>query len=394
MKKSVAMKIVSFTLVFIFTLWAVIPRGRPAESGAFAEAQQCSASAKNDYRIDMPQIGAESAIVIDADSRSLLFAKGESIIRGMASTTKIMTALVAIENCDPDAEFAIPAQAVGIEGSSVYLIEGERLTLRELLYCLLLESGNDAATAIAICVGGSVEGFVNMMNSRAEEMGLKHTHFTNPHGLNDPDHHTTAHELALITAEAMEYPLFCEITATKSLKVRRDGKENGRILTNHNKLLRNYEGAMGVKTGYTIADGKCLVSAARRNGLTLIAVTLKDNSPVPNHKKLLDHGFESFEMRKIAKAGEISSQVPLENGVADFVTLCNSQDVSVCLPKGAKFQIELHIPDSTEAPVSRGEALGEARVLCDGKEVYIIYLEISKSVDVKEKSFWEKLFGD
>ena len=394
MKKSVATKILSFTLVFIFTVWAVIPRKSQEDLEVFSQESRCSASVRNDYRLEFPQIGAESIAVIDADSRSLLFAKGEGIIRGMASTTKIMTALVAIENCDVDTEFTIPAQAVGIEGSSVYLIEGERLTLRELLYCLLLESGNDAATAIAVCVGGSVENFVAMMNARAEEMGLEHTHFTNPHGLNDHEHGTTAEELALITAEAMEYPLFCEISATKSFKVRRDGKENARVLTNHNKLLGNYEGAVGVKTGYTQKDGKCLVSAATRNGLTLIVVTLKDSSPIANHKRLLDHSFECFEMRKIAEAGEISSLVSLENGVSDFVTLANAEDISVCLPKGAKFQIELKLPDSLEAPVSEGEILGEAIVSCQGKEVYVINLEVSESIKAKEKSFWEKLFGE
>ena len=264
----------------------------------------------------------------------------------MASTTKIMTALVAIENCHPDVEFQIPAEAVGVEGSSVYLAKDEPLTLRELLYCLLLESGNDAATAIAVCVGGSLEGFVDLMNQRAEEMGLTQTHFANPHGLNDSQHYTTAEELALITAEAMDYPLFREIVATKTFNVRRNGKENGRTLYNHNKLLGNFEGAVGVKTGYTIKDGKCLVSAAERDGLLLIAVSLKDSSPIAHHKIMLENAFDKFENRKLANRGDITTSLPVIDGEKDFVSLTNDDNIEVCLPKGSVSLIgNLPFPD-------------------------------------------------
>ncbi len=394
MRRSVVSKFFSVALVLILTLCWVLPSNKESITQVFKPANLVSAPIRNNYSLEIPKIGAESIAVIDAESRSLLFSKGSGIIRGMASTTKIMTALVAIENGNLNEEFKIPKEAVGIEGSSVYLTEGEPLTLSELLYCLLLESGNDAATAIAVCVGGSVEGFVNLMNARAEEIGLKHTHFTNPHGLSDYEHHTTAEELAYITAEAMEYPIFGEIVATKSFKVRRNGIENGRVLTNHNKLIGNYEGISGVKTGYTQKDGKCLVSSAERNGLRLIAVTLKDNAPTANHKILLDLGFEKFAMVKVAKAGEITAAVPLNNGEKEFVPLCNTEDISVCLPKGAKYEIELVVPEYADAPVWEGEIFGEARVLCNGKEVYIINLEITETVKIKEKSFWEKLFGD
>ncbi len=394
MRKSVVAKIFSVVLALILILWWIMPRPAETERPTFKPALITASAIRNDYSLELPQIGAESVAVIDAESRSLLFSKGAGIIRGMASTTKIMTAFVAIENGSIDQEFAIPKEAVGIEGSSVYLAEGEKLTLRELLYCLLLESGNDAATAIAICVGGSVEEFVNMMNSRAAEMGLEHTHFTNPHGLSDYEHHTTAEELALITAEAMEYPLFNEIISTKSFKVRRNGEANGRILTNHNKLLGSYEGAFGVKTGYTQKDGKCLVSAAERDGFRVIAVSLKDNSPTANHKILLDLAFEKFSKVRVAKAEEIKATLPLNGGEQEFVTLCNTDDVWVCLPKGESFQIELTLPEYADAPVCQGEIFGEARVLCKGKEVYIINLEITETVKIKEKSFWEKLFGN
>ncbi len=356
------------------------------------DAEACG-SIKIDYCYNMPPNGADSAIVIDAKSGSVLFEKNADMIRGMASTTKIMTALVAIESCDADTEFTIPKEAVGIEGSSVYLQEGERLTLRELLYCLMLESGNDAATAIALCVGGSMEGFLALMNGKAAEMGLRHTNFTNPHGLSDYSHYTTARELAAITAEAMKYPIFCEIVATKSYKVRRNNAENGRLLTNHNKLLNGYEGCIGVKTGYTDRDGKCLVSAAKRDGLTVIAVTLKDSSPTATHKALLDGAFANFQSRKIASRGEIKGIIPLLNGESDFAEACNTEDIFICLPKGAEHKTELILPESVTAPIEANEIIAKARVISGGKEVYIIQLETQTEFKEKEKNFWEKIFG-
>lgn len=362
-------------------------------AGGQGNAEFANTEIKLDYCRDMPENGAGSAIVIDAESRSVLFEKNADMIRGMASTTKIMTALVAIENCLPTEEFAIPKEAIGVEGSSVYLLEGEKLTLQELLYCLLLESGNDAAVAIAICVGGSIEAFADMMNARAEELGLTDTHFSNPHGLSDYEHHTTARELAIITAEALKYPLFEEIVATKSFKVRYDGTENGRVLSNHNKLLNSYEGCIGVKTGYTEKDGKCLVSAAEKDGLRVIAVTLDDPSPTAAHTELLNAAFDNFCRLEIAKAGEITACIPVENGESGFVEVCNTSAISVCLPKGAEYSIELNLPEKLSAPVEQGLICAQGRVVSNGKEVYIISLETIEAIKEKDKSFWEKLFG-
>ncbi len=347
-----------------------------------------------EYNAKMPENGARCAIVIDGKSGSVLFQKNADEKRGMASTTKIMTALVAIENCDPDREYLIPKEAVGIEGSSVYLKEGEPLTMRELLYCLMLESGNDAATAIALCCGGSVENFAKMMNSRATEMGLKNTHFSNPHGLSDETHKTTARELAIITAKAYEYPLFREIVSAKTAKVRYDGVENGRTLVNHNKLLFGYDGAIGVKTGYTMADGKCLVSAAERDGLFLIAVTLNDSSPTSTHKKLLDAGFEQFEQVGIAQKGELTALIPINDAESSFLSICNMKDISVCLPKNAEVDIMLKLPKDINAHIDAGDIVGKAVCVSGGKEVYIISFEAQETIEVRKKSFFEKLFGE
>ncbi len=331
-----------------------------------------------DFGESIPDTSAHSAIVIDAKSRNVLYSKNADIPRGMASTTKIMTALVAIENSNINEEFLIPKEAVGIEGSSVYLCEGEPLTMRELLYCLLLESGNDAATAIAICCSGSEEAFVQLMNQKAVELELEYTHFSNPHGLSNPQHKTTARELAIITATAMEYPLFCEIVSCKTAKVRYKGIENGRSLTNHNKLLFGFEGAIGVKTGYTTTDGKCLVSAAERNGLQLIAVTLSDSNATNTHKTLLNNAFENFESRLIAKSGELHTYIPISNRKGEFIHCTNTDDVYVCLPKNAQYAIEITEEMIITAPLELGTIGAKAICRHNEKEVYIIILEATK----------------
>ncbi len=347
-----------------------------------------------DFRKEIPINAARCAIVIDAKSKNVLFESNADEKRGMASTTKIMTALVVIENCDPEYEFVIPKEAVGIEGSSVYLQEGERLTVRELLYCLMLESGNDAAVALAICCSGSTDAFADNMNARADEMGLKSTHFANPHGLSDENHYTTARELAIITSIAMEYPLFREICSTQRMQVRYNGAKNGRTLVNHNKLLFGYEGATGVKTGYTSADGKCLVSSAERENLHLIAVTLHDPFPTSTHRTLLDAGFAQFEQKTIAWDGQLRSMIPIENGEKQFLQICNVGDTSICLPKNAEIHIELQLPKTIKAPLEAGEIIGYAVCMCNGEIVYIINIESQETIKEKKKSLWQKIFGE
>ncbi len=358
------------------------------EEGFFAYA------VPNEFSMDADSDSADSSVIIDFHSRSILYSKNADTPRGMASTTKIMTALVAIENGVLDSEFVIPKEATGIEGSSVYLVEGEKLTLRQLLYCLMLESGNDAAAAIAMFIGGSVESFVEMMNQRAMELGLKNTHFANPHGLSDENHYTTAYELALITAEAMEYPVFREICSTKKAQVPYNGAENGRYLNNHNKLLFGFEGATGVKTGYTKLDGRCLVSSAERDGMEFICVTLHDDSPTENHMKLLNQAFSEFERINPAKIGDIYSDIPIEGLENVFLRLENRENVAVTLPKGAKVEIRLSLPETVSLPVYEGDILGKAVFIYQGKEVYIINLESTEEIQLPKKNFWEKIFGD
>ncbi len=351
------------------------------------------AESNTDFLLEMPQNGALCAVVADMENGNLLFAKNPDEKRGMASTTKIMTALVAIENCDINKEFTVCKEAVGIEGSSVYLVEGERLTLEELLYCLLLESGNDAAVAVAICVSGSLQNFVKLMNEKALELGLKNTRFANPHGLSDENHYTTARELAIITAEAMKYPVFAKIVATKYHKVRYNNKENGRLLCNHNKLLSGYKDCVGVKTGYTARDGKCLVSAAERDGLRVIAVTLGDPSPTYTHIGLLDGAFNKFGMVTVADKEDINIQIPIENGEDDFVTATNFRKIAFCMPKGSKYTVDTVMPQGLTAPIKLGDIICKLKVTTESGRVYIISLEAAEDVKVIRKNLWEEIFG-
>ncbi len=345
-----------------------------------------------DFGLKMPDNSAKSAIVIDGDTGNVICSKNADEARGMASTTKIMTSLIIIESMNPDDEVEIPKDAVGVEGSSVYLIEGERLTIKELLLCLMLESGNDSATALAIVCAGSIDAFCDLMNERASELGLTKTHFSNPHGLSDDSHRTTARELAIITAQAMKYPLFREIVSTKKATVRYDGIENGRALINHNKLLASFEGAIGVKTGYTKKDGRCLVTAAERDGMTLIAVTLDDPQPTVTHRKLLEGSFSQLERVDVANAGELRFEVPIDGGEVDFVSVENSTGASFMLPKGGQATVELSLPDRLSAPIEKGQIVGQLLYRYGGESVYITNIEASEAIKIKRKSIMDFIF--
>jgi D-alanyl-D-alanine carboxypeptidase/D-alanyl-D-alanine carboxypeptidase (penicillin-binding protein 5/6) len=313
----------------------------------------------------------------------------------MASTTKIMTALVALENYDLDAPIKIPKKAVGIEGSSLYLVEGEVLTLRELLYALMLRSANDAAAAIAITVGGSVSDFADMMNEKAEEMGLTDTHFDNPHGLDSEEHYTTARELALITAEALKNEVFREIVSTYKKSLPLGNVPDRRLVVNHNRLIRTYEGCIGVKTGFTKKDGRCLVSAAERDGITLIAVTLNAPNDWSDHKRMLDSGFAAVKRVKISSDG-IEGYLPTVGAKTDMIKYGAVGDTSAVLPNDAgELRVVIELPRFVFAPVKKGDIIGRA-VFYDG-ENEVASLPIEALTDAPQrkvkKTFWQWLLG-
>lgn len=235
-------------------------------------------------------LSAKSAALYDPSTKSFLYTKNADTRLPMASTTKIMTALVAIERCPLEKEVLVADEAIGTEGSSLYLKKGEALTMGDLLMGLMLRSANDAAAAIAYEISGGIEAFSELMNEKASALGLVDTHFTNPHGLDDEDHYTTAKELALLSAAALENDTFRDIVSTKKCIIKNADGE-ARLLINHNKMLGSYEGSIGVKTGFTKRSGRSLVSAAERGNSRLITVTINAPDDWRDHKTMLDYGF-------------------------------------------------------------------------------------------------------
>lgn len=307
---------------------------------------------------------AKAHVLIEATSGAILAQRHADTRLPMASTTKIMTALVALESLPPDTPVQITGASVGIEGSSIYLSQGETLTLEDLLYALLLESANDAAVAIAIAVSGSVEAFAEEMNRRATRLGLTDTHFVNPHGLDAESHYTTAYELALITQEALRNPDFRRIVSTQKKIIPLRGTEGVRLLLNHNRLLRDYEGCIGVKTGFTKHTGRCLVSAADRDGVTLIAVTLGAPDDWKDHRNLLDYGFSQLEAVRLTDIENRwqTEQIPLwlVSGTRAYTLVSCPEELTVILPrKRGKIHSVTELPRFAFAPVAEGQVLGQ-----------------------------------
>lgn len=328
---------------------------------------------------------AQSAVLIDGHGGSVLYEKNAHSRMGMASTTKIMTALVAIENCPLDKQVQIDDKAVGIEGSSIYLTHGETLTMEQLLYALLLQSANDAATAIAIEVAGSIEDFAALMNEKADTMGLKDTHFTNPHGLYDDNHYTTAFELAVITKHALENETFRQIVSTVKQTIPLNNGDGTRLLVNHNKLLRLYDNAIGVKTGFTKKTGRCLVSAAEKDGTTVIAVTLNAPNDWNDHIAMLDLGFEKVKTYHLTAPNGITLKVPVVGGTFDYVTVTNPGGLSyTCEKSTANITSELIIDRFLFAPVKQNDVIGYVVYYNNGEEIGRVDLLAQNDVSKKK----------
>ena len=341
-------------------------------------------------RATSPSLSAASAILYEPSSRTFLCELDADTRRPMASTTKIMTALVAIENSALDDVVEVSPEASGIEGSSVYLQAGERVSMETLLYALLLQSANDAAAAIAVAVGGSIEGFADMMNERARTLGLTDTHFTNPHGLHDKEHYTTARELALIAAEAMQNETFRTIASTKKKTLSlRDGTVS-RVVYNHNRMLSMYKGVVGVKTGFTKNSGRCLVGAAERDGVLLISVTLNAPNDWRDHQMLFEKGFSAFTHETLVEKNEYTVTLPIENGRKKEITLTNSSELALTLPIGTQTELFAELPDSSlQAPIKKGAHLGTLHALYNGKTVASVPLIATETVEKpKKKNGW------
>ncbi len=312
---------------------------------------------------------ARAATLFEPTTNTFLYSKCGDERLSMASTTKIMTALIAIENLELDEVVTVPRECVGIEGSSVYLEEGDKLTVRDLLYSVLLQSANDAATVLAIRIAGDIFSFAELMNKKAEELSLQNTHFENPHGLDSDEHYTTAHDLAYLAGAALENDVFARITSTYKYTFRLSDKI--RTVVNHNKLLRMYEGCIGLKTGYTKHSGRCLVSAAKRDGLTMIAVTLDAPDDWNDHKALFELGFNTLERVNLELFCKQEFTVPIINSKVNTVKCVplDLNDLNVIVPKGtSNIKAMVDIKPYAPAPVSVGDKLGEIVFYNNGSE--------------------------
>lgn len=384
-----------FLLFLSFALWISFTLSLMSEAAVIEKQKSESVSQFTISQIDPPSLSAESAILMCGDAETVLCQKNADKRMAMASTTKIMTALVAARNYDLQKVVVVDKGAVGVEGSSIYLYAGEKMTMEDLLYAMLLESANDAAAAIAIAVGGSIDGFCEMMNECAEEIGLTDTHFKNPHGLYDEEHYTTARELAIIAAEALSDPVVRKIVSTQKHTIT-PIEGNTRVLYNHNKMLSRYDGAIGVKTGFTKKSGRCLVSAAERDGLTLIAVTLNASDDWNDHTKLLDAGFDNFECVRFAQEGNFNYSLPVTGGVDDHVILSNADELSAILPKGLAENAECVIETFNRfefAPVKPGGIGGKVSYFIDGKCIAsseLVFISGTEKYENKE-GFFEKI---
>jgi len=333
-------------------------------------------------------LSARRAYVLDTVSGRALYEKSANERSLIASTTKIMTALIVCEQCNVLDRMRIPKEAVGIEGSSMYLREGEVLTLQELLYGLMLSSGNDAAVALAIYCGGTLEGFVGLMNDKARILGLKDTHFENPNGLDMPGHYSTARDLAVLAAYAMDNPIFAKTVSAKSLKI------GERYLTNHNKLLWRVEGADGVKTGYTRAAERILVSSAVREGRRIVAVTIDAPSDWEDHTRLLEEGFSRFEHRTILREGDCVDTLEVVGGKSAQVQLLAAEGFAYPLAAEEEPQTVFPGPGFVYAPAVEGEEAGYAYVLIGGKavgKIPVTYGQTIEQEEAEERSIWKKL---
>ena len=312
--------------------------------------------------VDATGISAKAMCVLEKDSKRVIYSHNMDASLPMASTTKIMTAITAIQNCDNlDELIQVDDCSIGVEGTSIYLRKGELISVRDLLYGLMLRSGNDAATALACHIGGSVSGFAKMMNDLAHGIGAKNSNFANSHGLDDKNHYTSAYDLALISAYALNNPIFKEIVSTKSHVIEATNVSDKRYLTNKNRLLSSLNGCCGVKTGFTSKAGRCLVSAVERDNTTYVCVVLNCGPMFEESATLLNSCFETYENKKIIdKNSEIFNEYIL-NGKEGRLYLYAEEDFNYPIRKDEfkdlKLEYNVELKDA-----QADEEVGEIKV--------------------------------
>lgn len=342
-------------------------------------------------------VSAESALVMEASTGRILFEKNANARMSMASTTKIMTALLAVESERLEEEITVTTEMLRTEGSSIYLKEGERWTLRALVTGLMLESGNDAALAIAIAMDGSEQAFAARMNRRAGQLGLHDTHFVTASGLDDEMHYTTARDMAVLGCAAMANPEFAQIVSRSSATVEIGGETpRKRTFYNHNRLLKEMDGCIGVKTGFTKKSGRCLVSCCERDGIRLIAVTLRAPDDWNDHRQLMNVGFASVERMEL-NAGELELAVPVVGaGEIQRTRLTEAGPVSAVIPTGRSHDIRMKIECEPflYAPVISDRVAGRISYWLDGEQIAEVPLLTAETIayQPRERSGWERFW--
>lgn len=311
-------------------------------------------------------VSAQSAVLICVNSGEILFSKNENKKLSMASTTKIMTSLIALEQATPGREITVTSEMVSVEGTSMGLKEGDSVSLKELVYGMMLQSGNDAANTVAYVIGGTPENFAKIMNERAMQIGMLNTNFVTASGLDDEMHYSTAYDMALLAAESIKNPEFRYICSQKSVKLTYGNPPYARTLTNHNRLLWRYSSSIGIKTGFTKKSGRCLVSAAEKNGITLVAVTLNASDDWNDHVSMFEYGFSKCEpVQSECDLSELSLKV--FGGERSTVPLKLAR--SFIGINGKKYSCRLFVKQYAYAPVNIGEIAGVAIFTLNGKTV-------------------------
>ena len=347
---------------------------------------------------ELPNVTATSAIVMEASTGHVIYSRNPDKKMFPASTTKMMTLIMALENCKPNEIVTVSKNAFGVEGSTLFLETGDKIPLNELLCGMIMHSGNDAATAIAEHVDGDIKKFAEHMTKRAHELGANHTQFKNPHGLPDENHFTTAYDLALLAAHGYSLAGF-EETVSAQEKIYQWIHDPAKKLRSENQMLWLYRGGNGVKTGYTDAAGRCLVSAAKRDGIQLVAVVLDSYYMWNDSIALLDYGFANVGSETVIRDGEVVKVLPVVSGHKKTMAVKTSEKVVVPVFKNDRnFSVEYELPKVLSAPIKKGETVGTAHVILDGKEIATSNLVAADS-DM-QKSFFKllldnvkKLFG-
>ena len=349
-----------------------------------------------------PGLSAEGAALIDVTSGRILYSKNGTKKMRIASLTKTMTAIVAIEMGKLDTVVTVPPEAVGVEGSSIYLKRSEKLTLEDLLYGLMLRSGNDAAVTIATHIGGSVPGFTYLMNEKAALIGMEHTNFTNPHGLDDSNmHYSTAEDMAKLSAYALRNPTFRQIVSTKVKDISWEGEEWDRRLLNKNKMLHLYNGADGVKTGYTKLAKRCLASSATRDGRQLATITLNASDDWNDSAKLLDWGFANFPLKKLVSLGEnVPPQTPITMEAGTHLVAMNGFQYPLQSSEESVMRTRVVMGESNVTAKMEGQLVGFLQFYLKEDMIGQVPLKVdvteptwTSQAESSTQTFWQKMWN-